>query len=145
MTKTKIHGTYAAILVFFVLASGCSVPNLAKPECSAARDAVKRFYSFHFASEMEPSAEALKDRAEYLTNRLSDELIRAGEHEDYFTQTADFPKAFRVGTCTSSDDGPAVVQVVLLWRDDTRSEQTEVLVTTVLIDGKWSIDSVAQN
>ena len=146
MTKGKIQSIHAAVMAFFILASGCSVPNLATPECSAARDVVKRFYSFHFANEVQPSAEALKERSGYLTERLSDELKQVGDREkDYFTQTADFPKAFRVGACTGGDDGRAAVQVVLLWRDDSRSEQTEVQVSAVKNGETWSIDSVVKN
>ena len=70
MVNSKCSGHILLLLfcsVFF--AAGCSLPNLEKPQCTAARDAVKRFYSLHFGNDMRPSAENLKASEPYLTRR----------------------------------------------------------------------------
>ncbi len=123
----------------------CSLPNLERPQCTAAREAVKRFYSFHFGNDMHPSAENLKAREQFLTSELIRSLSAATESaKDYFTATEDYPKAFRVGSCTSESDDKATLQVLLLWRDDTRNEQKEVHVETVKVGDKWLINNVAE-
>jgi len=128
-------------IVFFALA--CSLPNLEKAQCAAARDTVKRFYSFHFGNDMRPSAETLKARERFLTSELISELAAPTETaKDYFTATEDYPKAFRVGECTSGSDDKVIMQVLLLWRDDTRNEQKEVHVETVKVGDTWLINRV---
>jgi len=123
---------------------GCSVPKLETPQCTEARDAVKRFYSFHFGNDMRASQENLTAREAFLTEGLVNEL-RIGEQEvDYFTKTDAYPKAFRVGTCAPATDGEATLQVLLFWRDDNeyRSEQREVHVEAVKTGDKWLINKV---
>ena len=122
----------------------CSVPNLEKTECTQSRDAVKRFYSFHFGNDMRPSPDNLKVREQFLTSELIKTLAGSSEvKKDYFTATDDFPKAFRVGECKAESIDKTSFQVVLLWRDDNRSEQKEVNVDAVNTGGKWLINAVS--
>ena len=123
--------------------SSCRVPNLETPQCIEARDAVKRFYSFHFGNDMHPSPENLKIREQFLTSELVSALSASSETaKDYFTATGDYPKAFRVGECSSESDHASRFRVLLFWRDDTKSEQKEVYVETVKVSGKWLINRV---
>jgi hypothetical protein len=146
----KEHGGGAKFLFSFfsvisvaIIAYGCSLPNLEKPQCTAARDVVKRFYSFHFAGDMHPSDESLVEGRSFLTDDLFNSLLASDEKEkDYFTATSDYPKAFRVGSCSAESDTKVTLQVLLLWRDDTRSEQKEVHVEAVKIADKWRINQV---
>jgi len=127
-----------------LLFASCSLPSFEKPQCTAARDTVKRFYSLHFADDMRPSAQSLKASEPFLTPALFQSLSAASQTAiDYFTQTDDYPKAFRVGTCTLESDDKALLQVVLLWRDDNRSQQKEVHVDTVKTGDKWLINNVS--
>ena len=131
--------------VFLIAQAGCSLPNLEKPQCTAARDAVKRFYSYHFANDMKPSAENLKSKEQFLTSDLYRDLSVAKEPSiDYFTETDDYPRAFRIGTCNADADDRARLQVVLLWRDDTRTEQKEVYVEAVKTGEKWLVNKVSK-
>lgn len=121
----------------------CSIPSLEKPQCTAGRDIVKKFYSFHFGTDMGSSPENQKRREQFLTSGLIAELAAAGETKrDYFTATEDFPKAFRVGECTLNADDKVTLQVLLLWRNDERTQQKEVNVETVRVDGNWLINRV---
>jgi hypothetical protein len=123
--------------------SGCSVPNLETPQCTAARDTVKRFYSFYFDSDM-MSIEAAKTRSTFLTNELSSQLAGPKKDDiDYFTATSNPPKAFRVGECSSDAADTATFSVLMLWRDDTDSDQKEVRVEVVQRFGKWLINKVS--
>jgi hypothetical protein len=127
-----------------VLLSSCSLPNLEKPQCTEARDSVRRFYSFHFGNEMRPSPENLKAREKFLTAELFKMLTASSETAvDYFTASEKYPKTFRVGACTAESGDRAAFGVMLLWRDETKSEQKEVRVETVLADGKWLINKVS--
>lgn len=123
----------------------CSIPNLEPPHCTAARNSVKRFYSLHFSGEMRPSAESLRMNRPFLTGELAAELSAGNETaEDYFTATENYPKAFRVGECTAESADRLSLQVLLLWRDDVRSDQKEVQVETVRAGDKWLINKVSK-
>jgi len=138
----------ASLRLIFIMAAfvafGCSVPTLEKPQCTAGRDTVKRFYSLHFGSDMSTSPENLKAREKFLTSDLVNALSASTEtRRDYFTATENYPKAFRVGECLADSADKATLQVVLLWRDDITSDQKEVHVETVQDDGKWLINKVS--
>jgi hypothetical protein len=143
--KCKMHNWFflLCILHFALCISSCSVPNLEKPQCTAARDAVKRFYSFHFGNDIHPSLENLKARDQFLTTELVTSLSKSNETAtDYFTSTEDYPKAFRVGECTAESGVKVTLQVLLLWRDDIRNDQKEVKVEAVKTADKWLINKV---
>jgi hypothetical protein len=134
----------SCLFTFCFLLSSCSIPSLEKPQCTAARDVVKRFYSFHFGNDMHPSPENLKPREQFLTSELIQTLLTSSETtRDYFTATDNYPKAFRVGACTTDADNNATLQVLLLWRDDTKSEQKEVHVEAVKAGDTWLINKVS--
>ena len=144
--------TRLTVLVLLILGSAvslltpsCSVPNLEKPQCTAARLAARRFYSFHFGNDMMMTTENLKAREPYLTPELYGTLSAAGESRfDYFTATERYPKAFRIGTCTSESPDRASFQVVLLWRDENGSDQKEVHAEVVQKGNDWLIDKVSK-
>ena len=126
---------------FLLFATACSVPNLEKPECTEARQAVKEFYSYHFGNEMKPSKEYLEKREKYLTDDLKSVISKSLEDpRDYFTSTDDYPKAFRIGSCEVIEPNKTAIQVVFFWKDDARSEQRETKVEAVKERGKWLIN-----
>lgn len=130
--------------LFALCLSACSIPNLEKPECTEARSAVREFYSFHIGNDLKPSAENLKLREKFLSKELTEKLSVSNEtKKDYFTATEDYPKAFRVGGCEAVSPEKTILEVVLFWRDDVRSEQREIKVEAIKENGKWLIDKVS--
>ena len=92
---------------------------------------------------MKPSTENLKLREKFLTPELFKALSGSNETAvDYFTATTDYPKTFRTGECKVISPTETEFQVVLLWRDDKRSEQKEVSVKAIKSSDKWLIDKV---
>ena len=127
----------------FCLFSCGSVPNLEKPECGAARNEVREFYSQHFDNGMPLTKENLPKQARFLSGELNNKLNAEAESAtDYFTATDDYPKAFRVGSCEVVAPDRAVFGVLLFWKTETRSEQREIRVEAVNENGKWLIDRV---
>lgn len=132
------------ILCFAISISSCSIPNLEDPQCAAARDAVKKFYSFHFGGDMSSSSENVMARVSYLSSDLIQILSATAQtRTDYFTATDNYPKAFRVGECTFGSVDSSTLQVLLLWRDDKQTDQKEVFVETVRVGDKWLINKVS--
>ena len=119
------------------------MPNLETSQCSETRDAVKRFYSFHFANDMAHTPENLSLRKPFLTDRLFNSLWAADSIPgDHFTASSNYPKTFRVGECKIVSPEKTTFQVLMLWRDDTKSEQKEVSVDMVKQGDKWLVDGV---
>lgn len=139
-TFSSFLSVCSVAIVFF---ASCSIPNLEKPDCTEARDVVKQFYSFHFGGDMRPTADNLKMRERFLTPELFATLNASGETaNDYFTASTDYPKAFRLGTCTVGSTDNVSIQVLLFWRDDTQSVQKEVRAEVVRTGDKWLINKV---
>ncbi|CAN5882134.1 hypothetical protein BH24ACI1_BH24ACI1_15310 [soil metagenome] len=137
-----LSSIFCFLISVFCLLS-CSIPNLEKPECTEARQTVREFYSFHFGSDMKLSKENVQKSEQFLTDELKQNLAAQAESsKDYFTATDYYPKAFRVGECSVASENKVVFQVVLFWKDDTRSEQREIKVETVKRNDKWLIDKV---
>lgn len=135
-------------LLYFVpftlyLVSCGSIPNLEPPECTESRNVVREFYSFHFGNEMRFSPENLKLREKFLTPQFFAELQGKQTENDVFTtNNTDFPKAFRVGKCEIVAPEKTVFEILLFWRDDTRSEERKIKAEIVKQDGKWLINKV---
>lgn len=146
-----LKGFYLLLFTFYLLLCSCgvSVPNLEEPQCTEARNAVKRFYSFHFDNDMHPSLEYLELRDRFLTRNFRFMLgkgiggLPPPPPRDYFTATENYPKAFRVGECKLGSGTEASLQVLLLWRDDTSSDQKEVHVDMVKVDDAWLINGIS--
>jgi hypothetical protein len=146
VARTQMKYVVFSGVVFLFLAlcvSSCSIPNLEDPACTDARTEVRQFYSFHFGNDMRPSAENLQLREKFLTPELVKTLSASNETTvDYFTATSDYPKSFRIGECKVVSPVETEFQVVLLWRDDKRSEQKELAIKAIKTGDKWLIDKV---
>lgn len=133
------------VVVFLCLtAAGCSIPSLESTECSAARDDVKKFYSFHFGNDMRPSDENLRARARFLTPDLYRTLSAAVASEtDYFTASDEPPKTFKIAQC--AEDGPTKADVIvqLYWREDAKVTQKELHVEAVKSGDRWLVNKVS--
>ncbi|HEY0050381.1 MAG TPA: hypothetical protein VGB68_13895, partial [Pyrinomonadaceae bacterium] len=127
--------------------SSCSVPNLESPECSAARTAVREFYSNHFGGDMKFTPENLKAREKHLTPDLARLLQKFLTDSDPFTLSApdDLPKAFRAGGCKVAAPDKTELQILLFWKDDVRSEQREITVEAVKQNETWLINNISSN
>lgn len=136
--------------IFCLLAAACflqacSIPNLENPQCSAAQAAIKEFYSIHFDGELRPSAEKFTQTERYLSEGLIARLKSqppASPEFDYFTQTADYPKAFRIGACEPVSPDTTLFEVLIFWKTETRSEQRDLKVEMIRENDKWLVNKV---
>ena len=136
---------YFLLFTFYFLLCSCglSMPNLEPPECTEARDRVREFYSYHSGNDMKPSNEYLEQHRKFLTEDLIRQLKeQTGTAKDYFTQTDDYPKAFRVGACEAVSPEKTIFEVLLFWKDDVRSQQREVKVEMIRQNDIWLINQV---
>ncbi|MEP6902712.1 MAG: hypothetical protein ABJA66_13250 [Actinomycetota bacterium] len=126
------------------LLSSCgSVPNLEPPECTDSRLVVKQFYSYHFGNEMKFSPANLRQREKFLTPEYFKSLQSVTAENDIFTTNSlDFPKAFRVGGCKVVEPSKTNMEVLLFWKDDTRSEQKAINVEVIKQNDKWLVNKI---
>ncbi len=131
-------------LTAYCLLLGCSQPVWETTDCIESRDVVKKFYSFHIGNEMKPSTENLKKREKYLSTELANKLSdRSETAEDYFTQTDDFPKAFRAGKCESIGSNKTKFEVLLFWQNDETNIQRAIEVEAAKENKRWLINKVS--
>lgn len=142
--KLKNKNFVLAFCAFqFAILTGCGQPNLESAECRESRDMVKRFYSFHIGSEMKPSRKNLEERAKYLSGSLRQQVSNRIDSEyDYFTQTSDYPKAFRVGACETIGLDKASFEVLLFWKEADKNVQRALRVEVAKEMKNWLIDKV---
>jgi len=136
------------ILVVFsllYLAVACSVPNLESATCVESRNALREFYSFHFGNNMSFTPDDLRARERFLTPEFAEKLRSSREGTDPFTTgTDDFPKAFRAGDCREISPERTAIEVVLFWKDDTRSEERKIKVEMAKRGDVWLVDNITQ-
>lgn len=144
MKKLKIR---KLILVYcllnFSFLIGCAQPVLESGQCIESRTVVKKFYSFHIGNDMNPSKEYIEKREEYLSSDLLKQLSSETNSEiDYFTQTDDYPKAFRAGGCENASKEMTKFEILLFWRNDEKNIQREIEVEVVRENDKWLVNMV---
>lgn len=147
-SKRTMHNWFLAfcILFFVFCISGCSIPNLEKPECSAAREPLKQFYSWHHGTDADVR-QLERDRfATFISPSFAPDPKRWDV--DPFFLTKNWPTGFRVGSCKVIDPAKVEFQLVLFWRDGEKSElgesQRELVVESVLDDDRWMINKVSR-
>jgi len=133
-----------AVFAIFLMVAACSIPNLESASCTESRNAVREFYSFHFGNSMSFSAVDLKLREKFLTPELGEKLKGSKEGIDPFTTgTTDFPKAFRVAGCKEITPERTALQVLLIWRDDSRTEERKIDVEAEKRGENWLVSNVS--
>jgi len=154
MKKLAVNGKRSAVawrsfLTLCLLLTACcslncgSVPNLDPPECAAARQTVKEFYSYHFANDMRFTPENLAKREKFLTPEYFKSLKPLASEIDVFTtNNTDFAKAFRVGGCQVKEPTKTDIEVLLFWKDENRSEQKAIHAEVVKQGDKWLINKI---
>lgn len=129
-------------LFLLLMTSACSIPNLEPAACTESRTVIREFYSFHFGNDMKFSPDNLKLRERFLTPEFARSVSASPEQTDPFTTgNTDFPKAFRVGECKEISSDRTEFQLLLFWRDDTRTEQREIRIEATRNNG-WLIDKI---
>jgi hypothetical protein len=119
------------------------MPNLDEPECAESRDVVKKLYSFHFDKNMLFSQEGLKEREKFLTPEFFKSLQTFQTENDVFTtNSADIPRAFRLGDCKVIEPNKTNVEVLLLWRNETESRQQIINAEVVKQNDKWLVNKI---
>lgn len=92
---------------------------------------------------MKFSAESLKQRERFLSPALIERVRKSQDGIDPFTTgDADLPKAFRAGECRVISPERTEFDVLLFWRDDSRSEQRNIRVQTAKTGETWRIDKI---
>ncbi|MCU0240064.1 MAG: hypothetical protein MUC29_11535, partial [Pyrinomonadaceae bacterium] len=139
-------GLFYLLPFAFLLCTACvtgSMPNLDEPECEASRSIVKKFYSYHFGNDMLFSQVNLKQREKFLTPEFYQSLQNLQTKNDVFTSnSSDIPRAFRLGDCKVLEPNKTNVEVLLLWKDDVRSEQKIVNAEVVKQGDNWLINKI---
>jgi hypothetical protein len=135
-----------SLLVGVFLSTSCltgSMPNLEKPQCTSARDVVKRFYSIHFGGDMRFSQENLIVREKFLTKQFAVSLQNINSPADVFTSNnEDYPRAFRLGGCEVLGEETARVEILVFWKSGDESRQQSVFAEVTKESGNWLINNI---
>jgi hypothetical protein len=94
---------------------------------------------------MHPTAESIALRERFLSPEFLTKLKSSPPTAmDPFTNTEEFPKAFRVGECKVVEPGRNVrFEVLLFWKDDVKSVQKPIFVSLKKENSNWLVDSVS--
>lgn len=131
-------------LLHFSIFIGCGRAILEPSECLESRDIVKAFYSFHIGNEMKPSKKSLDKRKRFLSTSLFQSLSDKNNTDyDYFTQTNDYPMAFRAGSCKKIDESRTEFSVLIFWRTNEKDVQREIKVEAIKKNSAWLVDKVS--
>jgi len=127
---------------------GCSIPVLQGQECLEARDAVKRFYSYHFDSGMAPTPENLAAKRQYLTDALAARLSSGagtGARRDFFTDSENYPTAFQISSCEVVSGDRVKIEINLYWRENEQNSQRKITAEMIKRGSDWLLNNVTEN
>ncbi|MEK7724123.1 MAG: hypothetical protein AAB336_07245 [Acidobacteriota bacterium] len=146
-SKFKIQNLLKAFCIFFfVFLISCvtgSIPNLDEPQCAESREMVKKFYSIHFDGRMLFSKENLKLQERFLSPEFYTSLENLQTENDVFTtNSADIPRAFRLGNCKLIETNKTNVEILLLWRNESESRQQIINAEVINQNDKWLINKI---
>ncbi len=143
------HTGTAALAV--ALATALLLPAVAVPQQAgnSAETMVRAFYAYHLTHNIGFTPAAVRRRAQWLSPgliaRCRAYFARPARPDDVppidgdpFTDSQEYPGAFRVGPTTVAGD-TARVRVTLIWAGRERRTVTVVLVPA---GGAWRIDDV---
>ena len=135
---------FCFLLTFVFCLVSCSIPNLESPDCDTARNSVREFYSFDYSNDTKFNQANLKLREKFLTPELFQMLSQKPDSPvDYFTNSEQPPKAFRVGECKVVERGKkTLLGIVLFWRENEVNRQKEVEVEAVRESNEWLVNKV---
>jgi hypothetical protein len=156
----RARGLLAAALAVFVVPAALEAQRPAAPPRGAAQarapltaaeaaDAVRAFYTFHFAHDMAFTRAAVRARSRWLSPDLlghirayfarpSDPNEVPAIDGDPFTDSQEYPRTFQVVIATVEGDA-ALVQVSMLW---PRADRRIVTVVLAAVGGAWRIADV---
>ncbi len=145
VSRLGVSASLRWIFLFAAVGSACSIPSLESPDCAAARDGVKEFYSYHFGNDMHMSKENLEARKRFLTPELFSSLSSQVESAvDPFTNSDTPSKTFKIAKCTQEGADKADVIVQVYWRhDDGKVDQRELHIEAVKTGDAWLINKVS--
>ena len=92
---------------------------------------------------MKFSPENLRQREKFLSDDFIKTFQSAPPENDVFTtNSTDYPKAFRIGSCKAEAADKTVFEVLLFWKDDARTEQRAIDVEVIKQNDKWLINKI---
>ena len=130
-----------SVAMVLYLLSGCSIPNLEKPECTESRDRVKQFYSLYIGTDAQDRQQNWERFQKFFAPGFSPAPSSGGL--DPFTLATDWPATFKVGECRVIASDKTDLQVQLYWRTDPVVVQKEVHVEAVKTNDAWMINKIS--
>jgi hypothetical protein len=106
----------------------CSIPKLESPDCSAARDVAREYYSLAIGGE--------RMRTSTFSHR---ESVDASD-QFYFSRIR--PTSYRAGECSLSPDGRVMVETVVIWRQEGKNSERKDSVNLVKSGDSWLIERI---
>lgn len=130
------------LLPFAFCLVSCSLPTLESPECSAAREAAREYYSLAIGGEPNSHSEVPARLNALRTPGFStgETATRDGRDPYYFSLLQ--PTSYRVGTCSTRPDGRVNVAVTVIWRVEHDNSEREDSVTLSKVNDAWLIDRI---
>jgi len=120
--------------------SSCSVPNLESPECSAARDVVRQYYSLAIGADPMSNPTALSKLKALRSTNFTVSPVRGDADQYHFTSQQ--PISYRVGECSDQTDRSVKTKVKVIWRINDQNSDRDDTVTLAKVDSAWLIDRV---
>jgi len=129
---------FAFFILNFAFAAACSIPNLDPPECAAARDVAKQYYSLAIGGDPMSHPDVL---ARLKALRASGFTAGPMEGDPYYF-SSEQPTSSRVGQCSALEDGRVKAEVTVIWRVNGKNSERKDLVTLAKTNEAWLIERI---
>lgn len=134
---------YSLLIIAFCLSTACSIPNLESPECSAARDVARQYYSLAIGGEPASRPEVFEKLRSLRApnfNAIPATVPNDGRDPFYFSRLQ--PTAYRMGECTKLSEDRVTLKATVIWRLEGKNSERTDQVTLTNSNGSWLIDRI---
>jgi hypothetical protein len=118
----------------------CSIPKLESPDCSAARDVAREYYSLAIGGEPSSHPEVFEKLERMRTSTFSPGESVDASDQFYFSRIR--PTSYRAGECSLSPDGRVMVETVVIWRQEGKNSERKDSVNLVKSGDSWLIERI---
>ena len=139
--KCTLHNTVRILCVVYCAAclAACSIPNLDSPECAAARDVAKKYYSLAVGGDPMSHPEVLAKLKALRAPNFS--ASPAAEGDPYYYSSVP-PTSYRADECSPLSDGRVKIEITVIWRVNDKNSIRKDWVTVAKSNDTWLVEHI---
>jgi hypothetical protein len=120
----------------------CSIPAIESPDCSAAREVTKRYYSLAIGGDLADQPDSLRQIKQLQAPDFSVGGTQISGGRDPYNFSLVTPSSSRVVECADLGNGEVMNNVTVIWRQNDQNYLRKDKVTLARSGDTWLIEHI---